>query len=339
MSHGTDKYGRKITGMNADTGEWYVEEEKKVYDDKLPPDMYGHRANRVNTDDRNMSDDQYDQMRNSYLLANNLKIKKVQINRGDVRQSVEIGRAKDTIRKEKMVVRAKERIAAKDAEQARISRPKVENPTATASVATKKQVPLLNEEKSSLYNNLNKMSQEQLRKYVSTFNKEARIVGGHAMTKVQIINAIIDKAKTIDSLLKKLRVEKIDTGAKSVAGYTLSGVAIDKTGTKTRETEPKTIGVNEKVTDYQQYKGEGTGYYLPGYATKGPVAGNRFSSYSGARNACDRNGNCGGITKEIIKGETFYSTRSSRVVKQKAGSNEVSWVKKTVTPIKLKAKK
>ena len=233
---------------------------------------------------------------------------------------------------------------AEKARLARISRPKKANPTATTSEATKKQLPLLNEEKSSLYNNLNKMSQEQLRKYVSTFNKEARIVGGHAMNKVQIISAIIDKAKTIDSLLKKLRIEKIDVGKESVAGYKDTGsrtVAIDKTGTKTRETEPKKVGINESTISYNRHEDvEGhTGFYLKGYATKGPVAANRFKSFQGAKNACDRNGNCYGITKEVIKGETYYSTRANKTPIKKTGSDEVSWIKQKVTPIKLKEKR
>ena len=64
------------------------------------------------------------------------------------------------------------------------------------------------QERKDMYDSLNQMSQEQLRKYVSNFNKKAKIVGGHALPKQKLIIAILDKADEVSDLVGKLRRDK-----------------------------------------------------------------------------------------------------------------------------------
>jgi len=209
------------------------------------------------------------------------------------------------------------------------------------SVDTKvsKQLPLLPQERTNMYNTLNKMSQEQLRKYVSTFNKEARIVGGHAMKKTELINAIIQKAKQVEGLLAKLRVDvpKMDRSVATKESTGTRVIAKDKTGTKTRITTPAQVKPGQKKTTYQKLPGEDV--YLAGYAIKGNASANRFKTLAEAQQACSRTDRCNGITKEVIKGETFYSMRNGTTAMKKAGSKQQSWKKETKPVIKLKDKK
>lgn len=213
--------------------------------------------------------------------------------------------------------------------------------TENVEVETKvdKQLPLLPQERTNMYNTLNKMSQEQLRKYVSTFNKEARIVGGHAMKKTELINAIIQKAKQVEGLLAKLRVDvpKIDRSVATKESTGTRKIAKDKTGTKTRETEPKLVKPGEMKTTYKKIGGDGT--FLAGYALK-PASANRFDTLAQAQKACSGTDRCNGITKEVIKGKTYYSMRNGTTpMKKEGGGVEESWKKTKGKIIKLKDKK
>ena len=228
---------------------------------------------------------------------------------------------------------------------------------ANPDIGTKpKQAPLLKEESASLYNTLNRMSQEQLRKYVSTFNKEARIVGGHAMKKDQLIKAIIEKAKVVESLLKKLRVDvpKMPLGTDKAfviqkgpsKGKTTTQVRDEANKTKARATEPKKLNVGETTTRYEPAKidGKRENVYFPGYAIKGNVDKNRFPTYSQARQACNKTGTCNAITKEQIAGKVYYSMRSGTTAKKgrPARANEmpeISWKKVKKVPLIKKVPK
>ncbi len=198
-----------------------------------------------------------------------------------------------------------------------------------------KKLPLLPQERTNMYNTLNKMSQEQLRKYVSTFNKEARIVGGHAMKKSDLINAIIAKAKVVEDLLKKLRVDvpKMDVGPVDK----VKGVPVDATGAKARLKEPKPVMPGQVGTRYEAAKvnGEERGVYYSGYAIKGDAAANRFESYSAARAACNKEGRCNAITREKVRGEYYYSMRNGTTAMKKEGGDEFSWKKKRQGKIDL----
>jgi hypothetical protein len=213
--------------------------------------------------------------------------------------------------------------------------------TENVAVDTKvsKQLPLLPQERTNMFNTLNKMSQEQLRKYVSTFNKEARIVGGHAMKKDELINAIIQKAKQVEGLLAKLRVDvpKIDRSVATKESTGTRRIAKDATGTKTRETEPKLVKPGEMKTTYKKIGGDGT--FLAGYALK-PASANRFDTLAQAQKACSGTDRCNGITKEVIKGKTYYSMRNGTTpMKKEGGGVEESWKKSKGKIIKLKDKK
>ena len=182
------------------------------------------------------------------------------------------------------------------------------------------------------------MSQEQLRKYVSNFNTEARIVGGHAMKKDDLINAIIAKAKVVENLLKKLRedVPKMDISAKTKENTGTRVIAKDSSGTKARETKPGVVPVGESVRYARvSHKGTKEGVFLPGYAIK-PVSANRFEYLEDAQKACSKTGKCNGITTETIKGKVYYSMRNGVTAGQDGKAGTQSWKKKTVTRIKLK---
>jgi hypothetical protein len=214
--------------------------------------------------------------------------------------------------------------------------------TENVSVETKvsKQLPLLPQERTNMFNTLNKMSQEQLRKYVSTFNKEARIVGGHAMKKPELINAIIVKSKQVESLLAKLRVDvpKMDRSVATKESTGTRVIAKDATGTKTRITEPKQVKPGEKSISYKKVGGDGT--FLSGYAIKGNASANRFDTLAEAQKACSGNDRCNGITKEVIRGKTYYSMRNGTTpMKIQGGGVEESWKKSKGNIIKLKDKK
>ncbi len=205
--------------------------------------------------------------------------------------------------------------------------------------AGKKPLPLLPQEKSSLYNSLNKMSMEELRKYVSRFNKESRIVGGHAMTKSKLINAVIEKAKKVEELLTKLRVDAPQLGKFHEYKYTAvpgQEIAVDKDGNKVRLYEPPAVKPGDKKKGYRELKRVGgKGVHLTTYAVPG-VKNNRFDTLAKAKYACDRTGSCNGITFEKIKGKEYYSMRQGTYGKQSPEGKEYerSWKKYTETLLK-----
>jgi len=211
--------------------------------------------------------------------------------------------------------------------------------------AGKKKLPLLPQEKTSLFNSLNQMSMEQLRKYVSRFNKEARIVGGHAMSKDKLINAIIEKAKKVEELLTKLRTDAPKLG--KFHGYKTTGeigedggkkeIAIDKDGNKIRMYAPAPVKVGDVKQGYKEIKKVGgKGVFLAGYANKGNVASNRFETMDQARKACDKNGNCNGITFEKVRGKEYYSMRNGITPQNSPDGKEYerSWRKYKQTRLK-----
>ena len=238
--------------------------------------------------------------------------------------------------------RAQDAKKKKEATQRRVGRTvtKRTGTTTNPEIDTKvnKQLPLLPQERSNMFNTLNKMSQEQLRKYVSNFNTEARIVGGHAMKKDDLINAIIAKAKVVENLLKKLRVDvpKMDISAKTKESTGTRVIAKDSSGTKARETKPGVVPVGESfVYGRVSHKGTKEGVFLPGYAIK-PISANRFENLEDAQKACSKTGKCNGITTETIKGKVYYSMRNGVSAGQDGKAGTQSWKKKTVTRIKLK---
>jgi len=88
---------------------------------------------------------------------------------------------------------------------------------------------------------------------------------------------------------------------------------------------PDPIGVGQETYSVQDWI-EQSGY-LKGYVVK-PTSANRFNTLEEAKAECIRLINCGGITKEITRGKTYFSTRKGRTTVPNVGNRtEQSWIK------------
>ena len=87
--------------------------------------------------------------------------------------------------------------------------------------------------------------------------------------------------------------------------------------------EPIAIGQQTySVEDWIEQSG-----YLAGYVVK-PTSANRFNTLEEAKAECIRLINCGGITQEISRGKTYFSTRKGRTTVPNVGNRtEQSWIK------------
>ena len=220
------------------------------------------------------------------------------------------------------------------------------------------------QERKDMYDSLNQMSQEQLRKYVSNFNKKAKIVGGHALPKQKLIIAILDKADEVSDLVGKLRRDKaagkhsegIDAPARKKPAVKRTGGGGTSRGAYTTLSDTTGKGQDFSTNYIRAKEGFLKGYAmqdkdgtpvvreniknnLPPKQTIARVAakhGAKSNTYDTLRKAkmwCDALGDkCGGITQtgenkyELRRGGTLQENPKNKDGTTK-GYKQRSWVK------------